>query len=77
MVLREGVTLAVLGMIPGVFLALAAGRAMGAILVGVAPADPAVLGAAVGATAFLAGAGSLAPALRAVRVDPASAMNAE
>ena len=77
MVLLEGVTLAALGLVPGVLLALAAGRALGSILVGVPPTDPAVLGIAVSVTALLALAGSLAPALRAVRVDPSAAMSAE
>lgn len=77
MVAREAMAMVIAGVVPGLLLALAAGRALSALLLGVRPADPAVLGVAVGATLLLAAAGALVPALRAVRVDPTRAMNAE
>ncbi|MBI3492732.1 MAG: hypothetical protein HY047_13285 [Acidobacteria bacterium] len=50
---------------------------MQALLVGVAPADPPTF-AAVGAPAILMTvAGSLMPTLRALRVDPITALRAE
>jgi putative ABC transport system permease protein len=77
MVLREGAVLAVAGVVPGVVVAYWAGRAMEALLFGVKPADPLTLSAAVGVCALVAIVGSLFPALRAVRVDPARVMRTE
>jgi predicted permease len=77
MVLREGVLLTLAGVIPGVAIAYAAGRAMQSLLFGVEPADPATLITAVVLCSIMAIVGSLLPALRAVRVDPARVMRAE
>jgi putative ABC transport system permease protein len=77
MVLREGVVLAVAGVVPGVLIAYWAGRAMQALLFGVQPGDAVTLTTAVVVCSLVAVAGSLIPALRAVRVDPASVMRAE
>jgi predicted permease len=77
MVLREGVVLATAGVIPGVIVAYAAGRAMQSLLFGVEPADPATLVTAVVVCSLMAIVGSLFPALRAVKVDPARVMRAE
>jgi putative ABC transport system permease protein len=77
MFLREGILLSVGGILPGVAIAYAAGRGMGALLAGVAPSDP--LTVVVGVT-LCAGAtilGSLRPALRASRTDPIAALRAE
>jgi predicted permease len=77
MVLREGAVLAVAGLIPGVAIAYAAGRAMESVLAGVTPGDPWTFTIAVvlcGATAIL---GCLRPARRAASVDPMTAMRAE
>jgi predicted permease len=77
MFLREGILLSAGGILPGVAIAYAAGRGMGALLVGVAPNDP--LTVVVGVT-LCAGAtilGSLRPALRASRTDPIAALRAE
>jgi putative ABC transport system permease protein len=74
MVLRDAMLLALLGTVPGVLVALAAGRAMGALLLGVRPWDPATIAAALALVLASALVGSLIPALRAVRVSPASAM---
>jgi predicted permease len=77
MVLRRSVVLAIAGVIPGVVLAYAAGRSMEALLAGVKPADTATLVAAVGLTVLMTVLGSLAPTLRALRVDPISALRTE
>jgi ABC-type antimicrobial peptide transport system permease subunit len=74
MVLRDAMLLALLGTVPGVLVALAAGRALGALLLGVRPWDPATIAAALALVLASALVGSLIPALRAVRVSPASAM---
>jgi putative ABC transport system permease protein len=77
MVLREGAMLAFAGVIPGVALAYAAGRAMQSLLFGVRPADPLTVLVAIVLCFIMTMVGSLIPALRAVRVDPARVMRAE
>jgi predicted permease len=77
MVLRQGMLLAVAGLLPGVVLAYAAGRAMESILAGVQPADTITFTAAVGLCLVMSLVGSLLPALRAVRVDPLTAIRSE
>jgi predicted permease len=77
MILREGVVLALGGLVPGIALAYAAARGMEALLAGVRPGDPVTFSIAAtlcGATALIA---CLRPALRAARVDPATALRAE
>ena len=69
--------LALLGIVPGVLGACAAGRGMSALLFGVEPGDPATMTAAVGLALMMTFGGSLLPALRAVRVDPIPVMKAE
>ncbi len=76
-VLRESVLLAAGGVILGVALAYAAGRAMQSILAGITPGDAATVLAAAGLCFLMTLAGSLAPALRALRVDPITAIRAE
>jgi putative ABC transport system permease protein len=77
MVLREGVRMAALGLALGLALAYAAGRGMEALLAGVRPGDSATFLAATGLAALMTLAGSLVPAVRAVRVDPMTVMRAE
>lgn len=50
---------------------------MSAMLFGVAPSDPATFGTAVGVALAMAFAGSVVPALRAVRVSPMSVLRAD
>ena len=64
-------------MVPGVALAYAAGRWMEALLAGVKPADVTTLAAAVGLSVAMAIGGSVMPALRALRVDPLTAIRTE
>jgi len=77
MVLGEGLTLAIGGLIPGIAVAYAAGRAMQAVLAGVAPGDPATFTVAAIACLVTAVAGCLRPALKASSVDPTTALRAE
>jgi predicted permease len=77
LVLREGLTLTVAGVVLGLGLALAAGRVVASLLYQVSPADPLVF---VLAPLLLAAAAMLAafvPARRATRVAPASALRGE
>lgn len=69
--------LAAAGIIPGVALAYPAGRAMAALLAGLNPGDAATFLAAVGLGLLMTIAGSLWPALRAVRVDPIEVIRKE
>ena len=77
MILKRSVVLTVLGVIPGVALAYAAGRSLQTLLAGVAPADPLTFGTAILVTIAMATAGTLLPTLRAVRVDAIRAMRGE
>ncbi len=77
MVFRDGVLLAVAGLIPGVILAYIAGRTMSALLAGVDPADPPTFLAVVGLCFGMTLAGSLLPAVRAIRLDPTLVMRSE
>lgn len=77
LVLRQGVVLALCGVIPGVALAYTAGRAMQSLLFGVEPGDGATFAAAAVLCVVMTLAGSLVPVLRAVKVAPASAFRGE
>jgi predicted permease len=77
MVLRQGFTLAAVGVVAGLALALGLTRLMSALLFGVSPADTmtyALVAAALLAVALLA---SYLPAQRAASVDPMTALRAE
>ena len=77
MIVRRGVMLALAGVVPGAALAYAAGRGMQALLAGVAPGDPLTFGSAIGLAVVMTVAGTLVPALRALRIDPIAAIRAE
>ena len=77
MIVADGMRLAVFGIVPGVLGAYAAARGMSALLFGVAPSDPATFATGVGVALLMTLAGSLVPALRAVRVTPMSVLRAE
>jgi putative ABC transport system permease protein len=77
MVLGRSAVLAILGISAGLVLSYAAGRAMESLLAGVKPADPTTFLAAICLCLLMALVGSLAPAIKAVRVDPISAIRIE
>jgi putative ABC transport system permease protein len=77
MVFREGAFLAVIGVIVGASLGYAAGRIMEGLLVGIRPGDAFTFLTAIGITVLMALGGILIPAVRAVRINPATAMRAE
>ena len=77
MVVFDGMRLAALGILLGVPGAYVAARGMSALLFGLEPGDPVAIAAALGLTLTMAFVGSLLPAIRALRVDPMSAMRAE
>lgn len=77
MVVRRSILLAASGIVPGMALAYAAGRSMEALLAGVKPADVPTMAGAVALAMVMTIAGSVAPTLRALRVDPITALRAE
>ena len=77
MVLRQGITMAAVGIGIGVVGALLLTHLMTRVLVGVAPDDPLTLVAVAGVFALVAVVACLAPALRAVRVDPMVALRSD
>jgi putative ABC transport system permease protein len=77
MVAGRGLALAAAGAVPGVLIAYAAGRAMEALLAGVGPADVRTFVAATALCVLMTVLGTLAPTLRALRVDPVTALRAE
>ncbi len=77
MVVGQGLRLAGVGVLLGVFLSYAAARGMAALLASVGPTDGTTL-AAVGALCLaMVVAGSLSPALKASRTDPIAAIRSE
>jgi putative ABC transport system permease protein len=77
MIVSQGMKLALVGIVPGVLTAYAAARGMRALLFGVDPADPATILGAVALVVVMTLAGSLVPALRAVRLNPMLVLRAE
>ncbi len=77
LVLNESALLALIGGAVGLGVAYAAARGFDTLLAGVQPNDPATYAAAVLITALMTLTGSLVPALRALKVDPAAALRSE
>jgi predicted permease len=77
LIVARSMLLTLAGVVPGVALAYLAGRSMEALLAGVKPADAPTMVAAVGLSALMTIIGSVMPTLRALRVDPITALRAE
>ncbi len=77
LIVGRGLLLSGYGVVVGLAGAYAAGQWLRALLAGVSPTDLATFGVAAGLALAMAVAGSLWPALGAMRVDPVSATRAE
>jgi putative ABC transport system permease protein len=77
MIVSEAGRLALIGGIPGLFGAYAAVRATQSLLFGIPPSDPMTVAAGVLVVMSVTLLGSLAPALRAVRVSPLEAIRSD
>jgi putative ABC transport system permease protein len=76
LVVLEGMTPALIGIVAGAIAALAASRAMEKLVFGVSAADPLTLMAVAGTLALVALLASLIPAYRAARLDPSEVLRA-
>jgi predicted permease len=74
LVIKEGMTPAVIGIAIGAGAALVSGRLLQKLVFGVSASDPLMLGLVTGALAAVALLASLVPAYRASRVDPVSVL---
>lgn len=74
LIVRQGLRLAALGIGLGIILSLTLTRFIGSLLYGVSPADPLTLVLVVLLLAVVAGAASSLPAIRAMRIDPITAI---
>jgi predicted permease len=77
MVLRQGISLAVIGSAVGLALGAAAGRLMRAFLFGIAPVDLVTFVAVAGTFVMVGLAACYVPARRATRIDPIEALRYE
>jgi predicted permease len=77
LIVREGLRVVLPGVLLGSLIALAAGRWVAPLLFEVSPKDPPVLIGVVLTLTLTAVVASLAPALRAARVDPNEALRAD
>jgi ABC-type antimicrobial peptide transport system permease subunit len=77
MVLRQGMAPVLAGTATGLVLALVASRWMSSLLFEIAPSDPWALVLATLTLLLCALAASAIPALRATRVDPATALRTD
>jgi predicted permease len=77
LVLREGIRLASIGIVIGAIAAYVAARGMGALLVGIRPADPITFATACALCFAAVLIGCLRPAVQAANVDPMTALRTE
>jgi ABC-type antimicrobial peptide transport system permease subunit len=75
--LMQGVSVAVAGCATGVLLAVGLGRLLADMLFGVSSLDPATFGGVIVLVLAVAALASLAPAIRAARVNPMQVLRDE
>ncbi len=76
-VMREGLWISLAGLVVGLGVSLLASRALGGLLFGISPNDPATYAAIVGVLLLVSVIASYGPARRATRVDPLIALRDE
>jgi len=76
-VMGQGLRLAAVGVVAGIFLAVAGARLLNSLLFGTSPTDTLTFVAAATLLVAIAALASLVPALRASRVDPLIALRDE
>jgi macrolide transport system ATP-binding/permease protein len=76
-VVRQGLTLAGIGLVLGLLVLIPVARVIRGVLVGVGPADPVSLVGGVVLLALAAAVASFVPARRAARIDPMTALRQE
>jgi putative ABC transport system permease protein len=77
MVIREGMTLVVIGVVIGLATALALSRTLSALLYGVSPTDPATIAVTTALLLVVALLACYVPARRATAIDPLAALRAD
>jgi predicted permease len=77
MVVRQGLTLASIGVVIGLAAALALSRLISSLLYGITPYDPATLASVTLGLLVVSAVASWLPAMRAARIDPIEALRAE
>jgi ABC-type antimicrobial peptide transport system permease subunit len=77
MVMARGLLLVGAGLLPGLVFAYLAGRSLQTLLLGVPPADLPTFAMVIALTMLMALAGTLLPTLRALSIDPITAIRAE
>ena len=77
MVVRQGLTLASIGVVIGLTAALALSRLISSLLYGITPNDPATLASVTLGLLVVSTVASWLPAMRAARIDPIEALRAE
>jgi len=77
MVVRQGLTLATIGVAIGLAAALALSRLISSLLYGITPYDPATLASVTLGLLVVSAVASWLPAMRAARIDPIEALRAD
>jgi putative ABC transport system permease protein len=77
MLLREALSLALIGCCLGLVASLFGARFIRSILFGVSATDPLILGSAIVTVLLVAASAALVPARRAARLDPMAALRVE
>ena len=77
MIVRQGLTLTIIGVVLGIAAAYGLGSAMSSLLFGVSASDPLILGAGSALMLLTALAACLIPAKRAIAVDPVASLRCE